>query len=48
MTNPVKMKQWSSYLVGAGIGVLSWFAFASANHPWESRPLLFTVLVQRE
>jgi uncharacterized protein len=26
-------KSWSPYLVGAAIGVLSWFAFWSANHP---------------
>lgn len=31
--NPFKQKSWSPYLVGAGIGVLSWFAFASADHP---------------
>lgn len=28
-----RRKSWSPYLVGAGIGVLSWFAFASADHP---------------
>jgi hypothetical protein len=33
MTNPLTMKSWSPYLVGVGIGLLSWFAFASANHP---------------
>lgn len=33
MSNPFALKSWSPYLVGAGIGVLSWFAFASANHP---------------
>jgi len=27
------MKSWSPYVVGAGIGVLSWFVFATANHP---------------
>jgi uncharacterized membrane protein YedE/YeeE len=27
------MKSWSPYVVGAAIGVLSWFAFASADHP---------------
>ncbi|CAN5592676.1 YeeE/YedE thiosulfate transporter family protein [soil metagenome] len=27
------MKSWSPYVVGAGIGVLSWFTFASAGHP---------------
>ena len=26
-------RSWSPYLVGAGIGLLSWFAFASADHP---------------
>jgi uncharacterized protein len=26
-------KCWSPYVVGAGIGILSWFAFASADHP---------------
>lgn len=26
-------KPWSPYVVGAGIGVLSWFAFVSADHP---------------
>lgn len=26
-------KSWSPYLAGAGIGVLSWFAFATADHP---------------
>jgi uncharacterized membrane protein YedE/YeeE len=31
MTNPLTMKSWSPYAVGAGIGVLSWFAFASAD-----------------
>ena len=33
MKNPLKMKSWSPYVVGAGIGVLSWFAFATANKP---------------
>jgi uncharacterized membrane protein YedE/YeeE len=27
------MKSWSPYVVGAGIGVLSWFAFGTADHP---------------
>jgi uncharacterized protein len=31
MSNPLTMKAWSPYVVGAGIGVLSWFAFATAN-----------------
>ncbi len=26
-------KSWSPYWVGAGIGMLSWFAFVSADHP---------------
>ena len=33
MQNPLQMKSWSPYVVGAGIGVLSWFVFATANHP---------------
>ena len=33
MTNPLTMKSWSPYIVGIGIGVLSWFAFATADHP---------------
>jgi hypothetical protein len=33
MNNPLSMKSWSPYVVGAGIGMLSWFAFATANHP---------------
>jgi hypothetical protein len=31
MANPVTMKSWSPYVVGAGIGILSWFAFATAD-----------------
>jgi uncharacterized membrane protein YedE/YeeE len=31
MANPFTMKSWSPYVVGAGIGMLSWFAFASAD-----------------
>jgi len=31
--NPLKMKSWSPYLAGAGIGALSWFAFATADKP---------------
>ena len=31
MANPFKAKSWSPYVVGVGIGVLSWFAFATAN-----------------
>lgn len=33
MSNPLTMKSWSPYAVGVGIGVLSWFAFATADHP---------------
>jgi uncharacterized membrane protein YedE/YeeE len=33
MDNPFTKKSWSPYVVGAGIGVLSWLAFAAANHP---------------
>src|SRR5437763_899432 len=31
MANPLTMKSWSPYIVGAGIGMLSWFAFATAD-----------------
>ena len=33
MGNPLSLKHWSPYLVGAGIGVLSWFSFATADKP---------------
>lgn len=33
MTNPLSMKSWPPYAVGVGIGLLSWFAFATANRP---------------
>ncbi len=33
MTNPLKLKSWSPYVVGAGIGVLSWIVFITADHP---------------
>ena len=33
MTNWMTSKSWSPYVVGASIGVLSWFAFVSADHP---------------
>jgi len=33
MSNPLRMKSWSPYVVGAAIGILSWFAFASADKP---------------
>lgn len=29
----LKMKAWSPYAAGAGIGVLSWFAFLLSDHP---------------
>lgn len=32
MTNPLAMKSWSPYAVGVGIGLLSWFALATADH----------------
>jgi hypothetical protein len=31
--NPLTARHWSPYVVGAGLGVLSWFAFATADHP---------------
>jgi uncharacterized protein len=33
MANPFVQKSWSPYIVGALIGVLSWFAFATADKP---------------
>lgn len=33
MANPFTRKSWSPYVVGAAIGVLSWFAFATADKP---------------
>jgi uncharacterized membrane protein YedE/YeeE len=33
LTNPFKLRSWSPYVVGVGIGVLSWFAFVTANQP---------------
>ncbi|MDY0211886.1 MAG: YeeE/YedE thiosulfate transporter family protein [Desulfuromonadaceae bacterium] len=29
----IKMKAWSPYAAGVGIGILSWFAFLFSNHP---------------
>src|SRR5688572_27038533 len=31
MTNPFTLRSWSPYVVGVGIGLLSWFTFATAN-----------------
>ena len=31
MINPLTLKSWSPYVVGIGIGVLSWFAFVTAD-----------------
>jgi hypothetical protein len=33
MANPFVQKSWSPYIVGGLIGVLSWFAFATADKP---------------
>jgi hypothetical protein len=33
MNNPLTRKSWSPYVVGAAVGVLSWFALWSADHP---------------
>jgi len=33
MKNPLARKSWSPFVVGACIGVLSWFAFLTADHP---------------
>ena len=32
MKNPLKMKSWPPYVVGAAIGILSWFTFLSAGN----------------
>ena len=32
MRNPFTRQAWSPYAVGAGLGVLSWFAFATADN----------------
>lgn len=29
--NILRMTSWSPYVVGVGIGILSWFAFATAD-----------------
>ncbi len=31
--NPLRQKSWSPYAVGAGIGILSWLVFITADHP---------------
>src|SRR4051794_30118961 len=31
LTNPFTTKSWAPYVVGIGIGMLSWFAFATAD-----------------
>lgn len=31
--NPLAVRSWSPYVVGAAIGILSWFAFATADRP---------------
>ena len=33
MANPLLQESWSPYAVGVGIGMLSWFSFASVDHP---------------
>ncbi len=33
MNNPLRKKSWSPYVVGAGIGFLSWLVFLTADHP---------------
>lgn len=33
MTHWLKAKRWSPYAAGALIGILSWFAFLTADHP---------------
>ncbi|MBD3181511.1 YeeE/YedE family protein [Candidatus Poribacteria bacterium] len=29
----LKLEEWSPYIIGAGIGILSWFAFLFSDHP---------------
>jgi hypothetical protein len=31
MINPLRMKSWSPYVVGAGIDISTWFALATAD-----------------
>ena len=33
MSNALTNKSWSPYVVGVGIGILSWLAFWTADHP---------------
>ena len=33
MNNPLRQKAWSPYVVGIGIGLLSWFTFATVDKP---------------
>ena len=33
MSNAFTKQSWSPYVVGVGIGLLSWFAFVTAEHP---------------
>ena len=33
MTNPFHAKAWPPYAVGVGVGLLTWVAFATADHP---------------
>ena len=33
MTNPLILKSWPPYAVGVGIGLLSWFTFATTDKP---------------
>ena len=33
MNNPLRKKSWSPYVVGVGIGFLSWLVFLTADHP---------------
>ncbi len=33
MNNPLKKQSWSPYVVGVGIGILSWLVFLTADHP---------------
>ena len=35
MANPLSMKSWSPYVAGAGIGLLSWFAWGNYGYTIE-------------
>lgn len=46
--NVLAKKSWSPYAVGASIGVLSWFAFWSADHPLGVSSVMVRVVAAAE